>query len=62
MHFTDARETFEPTPLPGNVVPLRREPMSAERAYIENKIREHEAEIARRAQAIRWLKLELETV
>lgn len=45
-----------------NVVPLHREPMSAERTYIENKIREHERAIADHAQKIRWLRLELETV
>lgn len=61
MNYRDARAAFEPTNF-DNVVPFSREPMSAERTYIENKIREHEAEISRHAQAIRWLKLELETV
>lgn len=61
MNYREAREMFEPTSLPANVIPLNRAPMSAERIHIENKIRQHEAEIARHAQAIRWLKLELES-
>jgi hypothetical protein len=61
MNYRDARAAFEPTSFP-NVVPFSREPMSAERVYIERQIREHEAEIGRLAQKIRWLRLELETV
>ena len=61
MNYRIAQETFEPTTLRDNVVPLKREPMSAERTHIENKIRSHEAEIAKHAQQIRWLRMELET-
>ena len=59
MHFRDAQAAQMPPVT--NVVPLRRDPMSAERQHIENKIREHERAIANHAQQIRWLKLELET-
>lgn len=62
MNYRTAQETFEPTELPGNVVPLRRDAMSAERMHIENKIHEHERAIAQHAQQIRWLRMELETV
>lgn len=61
MHYRDAQAAFEPTSLPPNVVPLRREPASAERAYIEQQIREHEKAIAEHAQKIRWLRMELQS-
>jgi hypothetical protein len=61
MNYRDARAAFEPTSF-DNVVPFSREPMSAERAHIENKIREHERAIAEHAQKIRWLRMELESV
>ena len=61
MHFRDAQAAFEPTKF-DNVVPFSREPMSAERVFVENKIREHERAIAEHAQKIRWLRMELETV
>jgi hypothetical protein len=60
MNYRDARAAFEPTDLT-NVVGLDRKPMSAERVHIENKIREHEREIARHAQQIRWLRMELQS-
>jgi hypothetical protein len=52
--------TYEPTDI-GAVPPLSREPGSAERVLIENKIREHEQAIAGLAQKIRWLKMELQS-
>ena len=39
----------------------RREPASAERTHIENKIAEKRRQIAQLAQDIRWLTMELES-
>lgn len=62
MHFRTAIDTYEPTVLPANVVPLNRPAASRERTYIEQKIAAKEAEIGKLAGEIRWLKMELETV
>lgn len=62
MNYRTAQETFEPTTLRENVVPLNRAPMSAERAHIENKIANKRRQVAQLAQEIRWLTMELETV
>ena len=60
MHFRTAREMWTATDLPraqeGTALPASRE-----RDYIATKIREHEAEIARRAEQIRLLRLELQS-
>ena len=61
MNYRTAQETFEPTTLRDNVVPLKREPMSAERAHIENAIAQKRSQIARLAKEIRWLTMELES-
>ena len=60
MHFRTAQDTWTPTDL------LRAKqnpamPANSERDYILAKIREHEAEIARRAEQIRLLRLELDS-
>jgi hypothetical protein len=52
---------FEPTVLQDNVIPLNREPMSAERTHIENKIADKRRQVAQLAQEIRWLQMELES-
>jgi len=61
MHFRTAQETWTPTDLQraqhNTALPLNRE-----RDYILAKIREHESEIARRAEQIRLLRLELDSV
>ena len=60
MHFRTAQETWTATDLrraqqnPGM-------PATRERDYILAKIREHESEIARRAEQIRLLRLELDS-
>lgn len=60
MHFRTAQEAWTPTDLQRaqDTVPT---PANRERDYIRAKIREHEAEIARRADQIRLLRLELES-
>jgi hypothetical protein len=60
MNHHDAQAAFEPTVF-DNTVPLNRAPMSSERSHIENKIAAKRSEIARLAQEIRWLTMELET-
>lgn len=65
-HYADARRTWEPTPLDEllkrTLRPIQpeRASASAERAFIERKIAAKQAELARLAGEIRWLKLELE--
>jgi hypothetical protein len=60
MHFRTAQETWTATDLQRaqDTVPT---PANRERDYIRAKIREHEAEIARRADQIRLLRLELDS-
>ena len=60
MHFRTAQDTWTPTDLPrAKQNPAM--PVNNERDYILAKIREHEAEIARRAEQIRLLRLELDS-
>ena len=60
MHFRTARETWTPTDL-RRAQETAPKPVSSEREYLCAKIREHEAEIARRAEQIHRLRLELDT-
>ena len=60
MHFRTARETWTPTELRG-AQEAAPKAVSSEREYLSAKIREHEAEIARRAEQIHRLRLELDT-
>jgi hypothetical protein len=60
MHFRTARETWSPTDL-HRAQQNTALPMNRERDYLLAKIREHESEIARRAEQIRLLRLELES-
>jgi hypothetical protein len=60
MHFRTARETWTPTDL-RRAQETAPKPVSSERDYLFAKIREHEAEIARRAEQIHRLRLELDT-
>jgi hypothetical protein len=60
MHFRIARETWTPTEL-RRAQDAAPKPVNTERDYICAKIREHEAEIGRRAEQIRLLRLELDT-
>ena len=60
MHFRTARDTWTPTDL-HRVQQNRSAPANSERDYILAKIREHESEIARRAEQIRLLRLELDS-
>jgi len=59
MHFRTAREMWTPTELP-QPSETTRIPPSREQDYIRAKIREHEAEIARCAQQIHLLRMELD--
>jgi hypothetical protein len=58
MHFRTAQETWTPTDLT-RTQETAAMPVHRERDYIWAKIREHEMEIARRAEQIRLLRLEL---
>ena len=60
MHFRTAREMWDPTDL-HRAQQNTTAPANRERDYILAKIREHESEIARRADQIRLLRLELES-
>lgn len=59
MHFRTARETWTSTDL-RRAQETAPKPVSSEREYIRAKIREHESEIARRAEQIHRLRLELD--
>jgi len=66
VNFRIARDAALDTPADLDLAraihaPHLRLPISRTHEVILREIREHEAEIARRAQAIRWLKLSLET-
>ncbi len=61
MHFRDAQAARQDEDAPTNIIPLNRHPMAAERVHIENVIAQKRREIARLAQEIRWLTLELES-
>lgn len=58
MHFRVAQETWTPSDLE-RAQEAAGMPASREQEYIRAKIREHEAEIARRAQQIHFLRMEL---
>jgi hypothetical protein len=60
MHFRTAQETWTPTDL-HRAQQNTGLPANRERDYILAKIREHESEIARRAEQIRLLRLELDS-
>lgn len=60
MHFRTARETWSPTDI-HRAQPDTTAPANRERDYILAKIREHESEIARRAEQIRLLRFELDS-
>ena len=59
MHFRTAREAWTPTDLhrAKDGAPT---PLNGERDYLSRKIREHEQEIARHADLIRLLRIELD--
>lgn len=61
MNYRDAQATFAPTVF-DNTAPLNRLPMTSERTHIEDKIAAKRSEIARLAQEIRWLSMELESM
>ena len=60
MHFRTARDTWSPTDLQ-RAKQNPASPANGERDYILARIREHESEIARRAEQIRLLRLELDS-
>lgn len=66
MHYTTAQAAWEATSMEGMKDTVRRltaasEPLSAEHEHIKAKIRDKEAQIAKLAGEIRWLRMELET-
>lgn len=60
MHFRTARDLWTPTDL-HRTQENSPAPANRERDYIWAKIREHETEIARRAEQIRLLRMELDS-
>jgi hypothetical protein len=61
MHFRTAREMWSATDL-HRAQETAPQPLNREREYLAAMIREHEAEIARRAERIRLLRMELESL